>query len=50
MKLLVNADGLGAQLFDVVTDRSETTDLAGQQPDRVQRLTKLVRDWRKSLP
>jgi arylsulfatase A-like enzyme len=49
-KLLINADGSGAQLFDVVTDRSETTDLAGQQPDRVQRLTKLVRDWRKSLP
>jgi arylsulfatase A-like enzyme len=49
-KLLVNADGSGAQLFDVVTDRSETNDLASQQPDHVQRLTKLVLDWRKSLP
>ena len=49
-KLLINADGSGAQLFDVVTDRSETNDLAGKQPGRVQRLTKLVLDWRKALP
>lgn len=49
-KLLVNADGSDAQLFDVVTDRFETNDLAGPQPGHVQRLTKLVLDWRKSLP
>lgn len=49
-KLLINADGSGAQLFDVVTDRSETNDLAAKQPGHVQRLTKLLLDWRKALP
>jgi arylsulfatase A-like enzyme len=49
-KLLVNADGTSTQLFDVQTDRNETADLAAAQPEIVQRLTKLVLNWRKSWP
>lgn len=49
-KLLVNADGTGAQLFDVLADRDEIADLAATQPEVVRRLTKLALDWRKSWP
>jgi N-sulfoglucosamine sulfohydrolase len=49
-KLLIQADGSGAQLFDVVADRNETRDLAAQQPEVVERLSKQALSWRKSLP
>jgi arylsulfatase A-like enzyme len=49
-KLLVNADGTGAQLYDVTADPSETKDLAANHPEQVTRLTRLVLDWRMSLP
>lgn len=37
-KLIVSADGTKAELFNLARDPSETTDLAGQMPDRVQAL------------
>lgn len=49
-KLLVDAEGSGAQLFDVIADHAETKDLAGEQADVVERLTKLALEWRKGLP
>ena len=49
-KLLVNVDGTGAELYDLSTDPAETKDLASTQPERVARLTKLVLEWRSSLP
>jgi arylsulfatase A-like enzyme len=49
-KLLVNADGTAAELYDVTTDRSEDTNVAPQHPDIAERLSHLVLDWRKSLP
>ena len=49
-KLLVNADGTGAQLYDVVADPTESKDVAADQPDVVTRLTRLALEWRRSLP
>jgi arylsulfatase A-like enzyme len=49
-KLLVNADGTGAELYDLSTDRAEAVNLAASHPDQTATLKKLVLDWRKSLP
>jgi arylsulfatase A-like enzyme len=49
-KLLVNADGAGAELYDVVADPKETRNLAAEQPDVSKRLTDKAVAWRKSLP
>jgi arylsulfatase A-like enzyme len=49
-KLLVNADGTGAQLYDLTADPKETTDLAAQQPEITRRLSGQVLNWRKALP
>lgn len=44
-KLLCEFDGSLPQLYDLETDRAETANLAGQQPDLVRRLTGAVRAW-----
>lgn len=49
-KLLVNADGSGAELYDLQTDASETKNLAAEQSEIVKRLTDSVLAWRKTLP
>jgi arylsulfatase A-like enzyme len=49
-KLLVNADGTGAELYDLAADPKETKDLAADKPDVVERLKKMCLDWRRSLP
>lgn len=49
-KLLVNADGAGAQLYDVVADREEAKNVAAEHPSVVARLSELALSWRKSLP
>ncbi len=49
-KLLVNADGSGAELYDVVADRSESTNVAGNHPQLVKQLSEPLLDWRRSLP
>lgn len=49
-KLLVNADGGGAELHDLDADPKETRDLAGDRPDVAKRLTDAALAWRKSLP
>jgi hypothetical protein len=49
-KLLVNADGIGAELYDAVADPGEKRNLAADQPDVTARLTKAALGWRKSLP
>ncbi len=45
-KLLVNADGTGAELYDVVADRAESRNLAAAEPDRVRAMTEAVLAWR----
>ncbi len=49
-KLLVNADGSGAQLFDVVNDSNETRNVAPQNQALVRRMTEAALKWRRSLP
>jgi len=48
-KLLVNADGTGAELYDLAADPNETTDRAAAEPDRVRtlqtRALALRREW-----
>ena len=49
-KLLVNADGSGAQLYNLQSDRDENTNCVAANPDEAQRLKDLVLAWKKSLP
>jgi arylsulfatase A-like enzyme len=49
-KLLVNADGTSAELYDLETDPKETTNLASQQLDTTERLREAALAWRRSLP
>lgn len=49
-KLLCDYDGSNPELYDLSRDRAETTDLAEQQPEVVQRLTAAAVAWHQSLP
>ncbi|MBI5396445.1 MAG: sulfatase-like hydrolase/transferase [Verrucomicrobia bacterium] len=49
-KLLVNADGSGAELYDLADDPNETNNLATGKPDMAARLTAQALAWRQSLP
>jgi arylsulfatase A-like enzyme len=49
-KLLVNADGTGAELYDLSKDIGETKNVATEQPDVAKRLVDQVLAWRKSVP
>jgi arylsulfatase A-like enzyme len=49
-KLLVNADGSNAELYDIEGDAGETTNLVADNPKHVARLKKVALAWRKSLP
>ncbi|HEX5442283.1 MAG TPA: hypothetical protein VFW87_00580 [Pirellulales bacterium] len=47
---MVNADGAGAELYNLVDDPNEAKNLADDESAVAQRLTKLAIDWRKSFP
>jgi arylsulfatase A-like enzyme len=49
-KLLINEDGSKPQLYDLANDMGEKHSLVAQHPDIVQRLKKMVLDWRATLP
>ena len=49
-KLLINADGSGVELYDVIADPNETKNVAGEKTDIAKRLRQAALDWRKSLP
>jgi arylsulfatase A-like enzyme len=49
-KLLVNADGSGTELYDIIADANETKNLAAAEPDVSKRLRQAALAWRKSLP
>ena len=49
-KLLVNADGSGAELYDLSVDWAETNNFAKLKPEVAKRLTELALTWRESLP
>lgn len=50
LKLLVNADGSGTELYDLASDSKETKNLANEKPQEAARLKALALDWRRSLP
>ncbi len=49
-KLLVNADGTGAELYDLASDPKEARDRRADRPDVAKRLTDRALKWRGSLP
>ena len=49
-KFLINADGSGAELYDLGTDRDEAHNLTAEKPGLTERLTNAALTWRKSLP
>lgn len=49
-KCLVNADGSGAELYDLEKDRNEEQNLASKEPARAQEMTRAILDWQKSWP
>ena len=49
-KLLVNADGSGAELYDVVADRTESRNLIAEESTVAERLKRSALDWRSSMP
>jgi arylsulfatase A-like enzyme len=49
-KLLVNANGSQAELYNLEADRLETNNLVAKEPKLAKRLTTAALDWRKCLP
>lgn len=49
-KLLTNADGTQAELYNLSKDPAETTNLAGVEKDTADRLKKAALAWRAALP
>jgi arylsulfatase A-like enzyme len=49
-KLLVNAEGGRAELYDLAADPKETRDLAATRPEVAKRLIDVALKWRKALP
>ncbi len=49
-KLLVNADGSGAELYDLKADPKEETNVAAGHPTLTERLSLMVLNWRKTFP
>ncbi len=49
-KLLVEADGSAAELYHIITDPRETSNVAAEHADVARKLTGQLLSWRKSLP
>jgi arylsulfatase A-like enzyme len=49
-KLLVHADGRGAELYNVAADPGESKNLADAHPGIAKRLTEQALAWRRSMP
>ncbi|WP_165222652.1 sulfatase-like hydrolase/transferase [Aquisphaera insulae] len=49
-KLLVNADGTGAELYDLASDPAETRDQSAANAATAERLRAAALAWRRSLP
>ncbi len=50
LKVLVNRDGSDLQMYNVVKDRNETTNIADQQSTAAKEMSKKLLDWSKTLP
>lgn len=47
-KLVMKRNGKAVELYDLIEDPAETTNIAGEQPQRVQRMKRALRAWQKS--
>lgn len=50
LKLLVNRNGKGMEMYDVMKDPNETTNIADQHKEQAEAMAKVVIDWSKTLP
>ncbi|MEP4685659.1 MAG: N-acetylgalactosamine-6-sulfatase, partial [Rhodopirellula bahusiensis] len=48
--LLCEYNGSSPELYDLDSDRGETTDVAAQHPNVAQGMTSAVVDWHQSMP
>ena len=49
-KLLIQADGTKPELYNVVTDRGESRNVARDHPELTAELSRQALEWRRSLP
>jgi arylsulfatase A-like enzyme len=49
-KLLLNADGTAAELYDIQADPREATNLASQHPQTAGKMKAAALQWRNGLP
>ena len=49
-KLLINADGTGAELYDLAADPTKTKNVASENAAEVKRLRAVVLAWRRTWP
>jgi arylsulfatase A-like enzyme len=49
-KLLVNANGSGAELYDLLADPNETRSVIDEKPDVAERMKQAALEWRRELP
>ena len=49
-KLLIQADGAGAELYDLAADPKEQRNLAAEKPEITKRLAEKLLNWRKAMP
>ena len=49
-KFLINADGTGAELYDIFADPNEAKNLAESQPVTTTKMSDALLQWRRSLP
>lgn len=50
MGLVTNGDMSRTELYDLVADKGQTTDLSSKQPDLVKRMHQAIREWKATLP
>lgn len=49
-KLLMNSDGTDIQLYNILKDKKEATNLAANEPQKVAELKDKLMDWWKTIP
>jgi len=49
-KLYLSPDHKRAELYNLENDRSESTDLARSEPERVEKMSRMVIAWQRALP
>ncbi len=48
--LVANEDGTHAELYDLLADRNQTTDIAAKRTEQVRNMLQKIREWKRTLP